>query len=192
MTHAMVMFFFLALAVVLIGLLFWATRPPKLVPHPVEDIFELLSQQRHCLRLSFIQRALQPEDTEFLGETGNRGLMRGIRAERRRIALHYLDDLQQEFETLLEISRAMAVMAPEVVAVEEMERWKLSLAFAMNCTLLRWRLYLRLRPVSGFISISSMATGMVRHLEAATASITENALGAGDFSELDLNERDND
>jgi hypothetical protein len=192
MTHVMVMVFFLALAVVLIALLFWATRPPKAIPYPVQDIFELLSLQRHCMRLPFIQQALQPEDTEFLGKTGNKPLMREIRAQRRRIALHYLDQLQQEFETLLEISRAMAVMAPEVVAVEEIERWKLSLAFAMNCTVLRCRLWLRLRPVSGFASIATMTTGMVRHLEAATASIAENALGAVEFPELDLNEREGD
>ena len=112
MTHLVVMAFFLALAGVLIALLLWATRPPKKIFCPVPDIFELLSQQRHCLRLRFIQRALQPEDTEFLGQSGNNHLMREIRAERRRIALHYLDQLQEEFETLLEISRAMAVMAP--------------------------------------------------------------------------------
>lgn len=192
MTHLMVMVFFLALAVMLIGLLLWATRPPKGIPCPVQDIFELLSRQRHCMRLSFIQHALQLEDTEFLGKSGNKALMREIRARRRRIALHYLDQLQQEFETLLEISRAMAVMAPEVVAVEEMERWKLSLVFAMNCSLLRCRLWLGLRPVSGFTSISIMATGMVRHLEAATASIAENALGAVEFPALDLNDRQGD
>jgi len=177
MTHLIVMVFFLAIAFVLIGLLLWATRPPKRIPYPVQDIFELLSQQRHCMRLPFIQHALQPQDTAFLEESGKKALMREIRADRRRIALHYLDQLQQEFETLLEISRAMAVMAPEIAAVEEIERWKLSLVFAMNCAFQRWRLRLGLRPVSGFASISTMATGLVRHLESATASIAENALG---------------
>ena len=188
MTHLMVMAFFLVLAGTLVGLLLWATRPPKRIPYPVRDIFELLALQHHCMRLPFIRRALQPEDTEFLGEFGNKPLMREIRAERRRIALHYLDQLQLEFETLLEISRAMAVMAPEVVAVEEMERWKLSLVFAMNCAVLRWRLRLGLQPASGFAAISSMTTGMVRHLEAVTASIAESALGGAEFTELDLSE----
>jgi len=116
--------------------------------------------------------------------------MREIRAERRRIALHYLHQLQAEFETLLEISRAVAVMAPEVVAVEEMECWKFGLVLAMNCTLLRRRLRLRLRPVSGFTSISSMATGIVRHLESATTRMAAKVLNVAEFTELDLKERE--
>jgi hypothetical protein len=179
-------------AVMLIGLLLWATRPPQTIALPGHDIFALLSQQRHCVRLRFILQALQPEDTEYLKLGGNRALMHALRADRRRIALRYLDMLQAEFKTLIEISRALAVMAPEVVAIEELQRWKLNLVFAMNCAILRWRLRLGLRPAGGFVAISRMATGMARHLEAAISRIAENAMTTPDFPEFPCNGHEGD
>jgi len=164
---------FVFMAVSLIVLLVWALRPPKQPARHCESVFDLLSEPRHCMRLPQILHALQPEDTAFLEESGTPALMHTLRQQRRRIALHYLDQLQEEFELLLEISRALAVMAPEVVAIEEMERWKLSAGFALNCAILRLRLRLGLRPLEGFASLSSMATEMVRHLEAATSKIAE-------------------
>jgi len=55
--------------------------------------------------------------------------MQTLRRQRRRIALRYLDQLQEEFQELIEISRLLAVMSPELIGMEEMERWKLSLGF---------------------------------------------------------------
>ena len=140
------------------------------------------------MRVPYFLQVMQPEDTEFLRESGNAAIMHSLRLQRRRIALNYLDQLQEEFETLLEISRAMAVMAPQVIAVEELERWKLSLLFALNCSVLRVRLRLGLRPVVGFTAISSMATRIVRHLEVATTRIAEEAMRAGGSVDLDLDE----
>jgi len=179
---------FAVIALALIGLLAWATKPPRLATRPTQDIFEFLSQPRHCLRLPFILQVMQPEDTEFLRESGNVELMHTLRGQRRRVALRYLDQLQEEFEMLLEISRTLAVMAPEVIAVEEMERWRLSLLFAWNCTILRWRLRMGMQPVVGFTTISSMATRMVRHLEAATTRIAEGAIHAGGRVHLSLDD----
>jgi hypothetical protein len=172
---------FIVIAVLLIGLLAWALQPPKRPLHHGESVFDLLSEPRHCTRLPQILHALQPEDTEFLQESGTPALMHSLRQQRRRIALHYLDQLQEEFELLLEISRALAVMAPEVVAIQEMERWKLSAGFALNCTILRLRLRLGLRPLEGFASLSTMATQMVRHLEAATSKIAEAAVHSAEL-----------
>ena len=167
---------FVFFAILLIVLLGWALRPPKRLLHRGDDVFHLLSQPRHCARAPHILRALQPEDTEFLQEIGSRALLDRIRQQRRRIALQYLDQLQEEFELLLEISRALAVMAPEVVAVQEFERSKLSAAFAVHCFFLRLRLRLGLHPLEGFTMLSGMATEMVRHLEAATSQIAEAAV----------------
>lgn len=167
---------FVLFAVLLIVLLLWALRPPKRWTNPEQDIFELLSQPRHCSRIPHILHALQPEDTEFLRRGGRGELMHAVRQQRRRIALQYLDQLQDEFELLLEISRALAVMAPEVVAMQEVERWKLSVMFALNCTLLRLRLRFGLQPLEGFHHLSGMAIGMLRNVEAATARIAEVAV----------------
>ena len=167
---------FVLFAVSLIVLLAWALRPPRQPLRHGESVFDLLSEPRHCTRLPHILQALRPEDTDFLQESGTSALMHSLRQQRRRIALHYLDQLQQEFKLLLEISRALAVMAPEVVTIEELERWKLSIVFALNCAFLRLRLRLGMRPLEGLTSLSTMATEMVRHLEAVTSKIAETAV----------------
>jgi hypothetical protein len=67
------------------------------------------------------------------------------------------------------------LLSPEVVGIEEIERWKLSLAFAANCAFLRWKLRLGLQTFSGFTLLSSMATNIARQLDAATTRIAETA-----------------
>jgi len=163
-------------ALLLIGLLAWALRPPAHQTRPELDVFEALRQSRHSSRMSHVLQALQPEDTEYLRETGQVALMQTLRRQRRRIALDYLNQLQEEFEMLLDISRVLAVMSPEAMGMEEVERWKLSLAFAANCAFLRWKLRLGLRPFSGFTLLSNMATDIARQLEAATTHIAEVAV----------------
>lgn len=167
---------FVLFGVLLIALLAWALRPRKRWTNQDQDVFELLSRPRHCTHLPQILRALQPEDIDFLRKDGKEVLMRAVRQQRRQIALHYLDQLQEEFEMLLEISRALAVMAPDAIAMQEMERWKLSAEFALNCTLLRIRIRLGLRPMIGFDLLSEMASGMARDLEATTTRIMEVAV----------------
>ena len=162
-------------AILLVGLLAWALRPPTPAIEPPLDVFEALSQSRHCSRMSQILQTLLPEDTEYLREAGQAALMQTLRKQRRQIALNYLDRLQEEFETLLEISRVLALLSPEVVGIEEIERWKLSLAFAANCAFLRWKLRLGLQTFSGFTLLSSMATNIARQLDAATTRIAETA-----------------
>ncbi len=176
--------FFIFFALVLLGLLLWATRSPKIHFAPGRDVFEALSESRHCSRLPQILQVLEPGDTEYLGETGHAVLMRTVRQERRRIALTYLERLQTEFETLLEISRVLAVMSPEVIGIQELERWKLSVVFAVNCGWLRWRLRLGLQPFAGLSLLSDMATKIVRQVEGATSHIAEAAVQGSEFPAL--------
>ena len=165
--------FFGFLALLVIALLLLASRSSNRQFTPPTDVFEALSQSRHCSRLTQIVLALRPEDTEYLRESGQVSLMQTLRRQRRRIALNYLDQLQQEFEMLLEISRVLAVMSPEAIGIEEMERWKLSVAFAATCAFLRWKLRLRLQPFSGFTLLSTMAADIGCQLDAATTRIAE-------------------
>src|SRR5258708_28361179 len=104
-------------ALLLVVLLAWALRPPTRQIKPPLDVFEALSQSRHSSRMSHILQALRPADTEFLRHTGQAALIQTVRRQPKRIALNYLDQLQEEFETLLEISRALAFMTPEAVRV---------------------------------------------------------------------------
>jgi len=171
-------------ALLLVGLLAWALRPPAHQTRPELDVFDALQQSRHSSRMSHVLQALQPEDTEYLRGSGELALMRTLRRQRRLIALQYLDQLQKEFEMLLDISRVLAVMSPEVIGIEEMERWKLSLAFAATCAFLRWKLRLGLRPFSGFTLLAKMAADIARQLDAATTRIAESTVRGSEHSAL--------
>ena len=160
-------------ALLLVGLLAWALRLPARRVLPETDIFEALHRSRHSSRMPQVLRALQPADTEHLRDSGQVALMQTLRRQRRRIALNYLNQLQQEFEMLLEISRVLAVMSPDAVGMEEMERWRLSLSFAATCAFLRWKLRLGLQPFSGFTILSNMASNISLELDTATTRIAE-------------------
>jgi hypothetical protein len=166
----------------LVGLLAWALRPPSGPIRPPLNVFEALSKSRHCLRISYVVQALQPEDTEYLRDTGQVALMQTLRRQRRQIALRYLDQLQEEFQELIEVSRLLAVMSPEVIGMEEMERWKLSLAFAVNCAFLRWKLHLGLQPFSGVTLLSDRVISIARQLDLASTRIAEAAVRSSESS----------
>jgi len=180
---------FILLAVLLIGALVWAIRPPKRKLVSINDVLTALSEEHHYSHLPQILQALQPEDTAFLRDRGFAPLRRKIRSERGRIALLYLDCLQDEYEKLLEASRVVAAMSPELIALDEAERFKLSLRFALGCRYLRWRLRFGLEPWRGFGLLSEMASGMALRLEETTSQIGERAAWSLEFSSI-LKERD--
>ena|SRR5208337_1990688 len=180
---------FILLAVLLIGALIWAVQPPKRKLVSIDDVLRALTEEHHYSRLPQILQALQPEDTAFLRARGFAALRRRIRSERGGIALLYLDCLQEEYEKLLEASRVVAAMAPEMIALDEAERFKLNLRFALGCRYLRWRLLLGLEPWRGFGLLSEMTSGMALRLEMATSQIGERSALSLAFASI-LKKRD--
>jgi hypothetical protein len=178
---SLLLLLFVVFAVALILLLAWAVRPPKKVFHTVDEVFATLSEERHYARLPQILQSLCEEDTEFLRAGGYRELLDRLRAERKRIALRYLGYLEEEFQLLLEASRILASIAPEVVPTKEFERFKLNMRFVLCCRYLRWRLRLGLQPWNVFGTISDMAGDLTLVLEAATERLGERASMAAEF-----------
>jgi hypothetical protein len=173
--------FFILAALFLLALLAYAVRPiQKRVLSP-DSVFEALSEERHHYRLPQIQQSLRPEDTDFLVRRGVPSLGQRVRADRKQIALPNLNLLESDYETLLEASRILAVISPEVIPQQEWERLRLSMRFAKNCFLMRLRLRAGLTPWKGFGKISEMATDMSFRLESATSQIGARAALAADF-----------
>ena len=164
------------------GLLFWAVQTPKIRFGSIDEVFETLSGQRHYQRLPQILQTLQSKDTEFLRERGHSELVHRLNAERKGIALRFLTLLQEEYRTLWEASRMLAAMAPDVVAVEEWERLRLSTIFTWNCFLLQLRLRVGFAPWANFTRISEMASQISYRLEQATSQISEGVLSASELS----------
>jgi hypothetical protein len=172
---------FVALAVLLVLLLAWAVRPPKRVLFSVDGVFDALSEKRHYARLPQILQSLRHEDTDFLYARGHDELAGRLRRERKRIALRYLTYLEDEYQLLLEASRILARVAPEVSPIDEFERFRLNVRFALSCRYLRWRLRLGLQPWDVFGILSDMEGDMTLRLETATARIGERAAIAAEF-----------
>jgi hypothetical protein len=172
---------FITFAVFLIVLLAWAVRPPKRASLSVDEVLNTLCEKRHYARLPQILQCLREDDTDFLSAGGHRALATRLRRERKRIALRYLTYLQDEYQLLLETSRVLAKIAPENSVMDEFQRLRLSLRFALCCRYLRWRLRLGLQPWDAFGILSDMEGDITLSLEAATAHIGERAALASEF-----------
>jgi len=159
-----------------VPLILWAARPPKQVPLTAEQLLQAMSEERHYARLPQILQSLREEDTEFLRDRGHKSEIVRLRQERKRIALRYLDYLEQEFGMLLECSRILATMAPELAIRGEFDRLRESVLFMWNCRYLRLRLHLGLQPWKAFGTLSDMAGTLTLQLEAATARLGEKML----------------
>lgn len=172
---------FIAFAVILVVLLAWAVRPTKKIDLSIDQVFDALSERRHYARLPQILRALGPDDAGFLRGTGHRQLATQLIRERKRIALQYLNYLQEEYQLLLEVSRILARISPEVSTLGEFQRFRLNLRFVLSCSYLRCRLRLGLSPWAAFGILSDMEGDMTLQLEMATAQIGEQAAIAAEF-----------
>jgi hypothetical protein len=172
---------FIAFALFLIVLLVWAVRSPKKPPLSVDEVLGTLCEKRHYARLPQILQCLREDDTEFLSAGGYQALATRLRRERKRIALRYLTYLQEEYQLLLETSRVLAKIAPEISMMDEFERFRLSLRFTVCCRYLRWRLRLGLQPWDAFGILSDMEGDITLSLEAATAHIGERSAIASEF-----------
>lgn len=166
---------FLLFAVLLVLLLAWAVRPSSGTPLSPEEALQALSEERHYARLPQILQSLREEDTEFVRDRGHQALLMRLRGERKRIALRYLACLEEEFRILLECSRILATLAPQLAAKGEFDRFRQNLWFTWNCRYLRWRLRLGLQPWEAFGVLSDMAGTITLQLEAATARLGERA-----------------
>jgi hypothetical protein len=174
MTFSLMLFITLALLLVLV--LAWAARPPKNVPLTPDEVFAALSEERHYARLPQILQSLREEDTDFMRDRGHGQLLLRLRQERKRIALGYLNYLEEEFRILLECSRILATLSPELAFEGEFQRLRQNFWFLWNCRYLGWKLRVGLPPWDSFGTLSDMAGTMTLRLEAATARLAERAL----------------
>jgi hypothetical protein len=172
---------FIAVAILLVILLAWAVRPPRRTFASPDHIIERLCEKRHYSRLPQILQCLRPEDTDFLHSHGHDNLVARVRRERKRIALLYLNYLEEEYQLLLDATRVLAKVAPEVSALDEFQRFRLNMRFVLYCRYLRWRLRLGLSPWTVFGILGDMEGDITLRLEAATTSIGERAAIASEF-----------
>lgn len=172
---------FLLAALILISLLIWAARPQIQETRSADEVLQALAEDRHYHHLPQILQSLRPEDIDFLKRCGQPRLVRRIRNDRKRIALRYLAEFRKDFGLLLEAAGVLAMMAPDLAAMREWERLKLSMGFAIHCQYLSWRLRLGLAPWQAFSKLSEMASAMTLQLETVTTRMAERSAIASEL-----------
>jgi hypothetical protein len=138
--------------------------------------------QRHTNHLPQIRQALAPEDYEFLSKQAPGDVLRRVRRERRGAVLAYLAALRGDFQSLLHMARVIAVLSPQVIALQEFERLRLTAQFAWRYELIRWKLLMGLAPTTQLAGLSDLVSGLSVRMEAALKELGERAAAAAELA----------
>lgn len=185
MNFSIILFFPIVAA--LLAVLAWALRGPRThSAHKLDP--ECLEQtgRRHATYLPLIHQALSPMDFAFLSSHGSPELQRRTRKERRRVALLYLTALHDDFQRLLRLAQAVALLSPDVGAAQEFERVWLSSQFSWRYQVVRAGLYGGLFSLPRLDALSRMVSELAVRMETALKELGERAaLAAKTASSLD-------
>jgi hypothetical protein len=177
----LILFFGFVTALLLV--LGWALWKPRVRMNLETDPRSLEDRgQRHTNYLPQIRQALAAADYDFLAERGSRGMRRRVRRERLNVALAYLSALRGDFESLLKMARAIAVLSPEVAAAHEFERLRLTAEFAWRCQMIRWKLLAGMTPLTQLAGLSDLVSGLSVRLEQAMKDLGERAAIAAEMA----------
>jgi len=166
----------LLLVAVLLLLFFWSTRParrprpPFSYPASLED-----PGRRHVTHCAQIRQALSREDFAYLASAGGLRLARKVRKERHRIARAYLAGLRTDFRHLVRLGKIIAKLSPELIALQEFERLRLTAQFFWRCRMIELRLLLGLAPLANLVSASELVSLLAVRVEAALKEMGERA-----------------
>jgi hypothetical protein len=179
--------FFLYTFFGLIGLLLilfaWSLRTPRRpATAPARNGFADESGGRHTSYLSQIRQAFAETDYDFLSKKVSREVLRRVRRERRGVALAYLAALREDFESLLRMARAIAMLSPELAAVQEFERIRLTVTFAWQYQLIRWKLLAGIAPVPQLHGLSDLVSSLSVRIETALKDLGERAAIAAELA----------
>jgi hypothetical protein len=166
----------LALVVFLVFVFFWSQRSPRHSPldrFQAADLEEI--GQRHATHCSQIRQALDGRDFEYLASAGGARLARRVRRERRQLVKDYLIALRGDFNQLLKLASAIAALSPEVVAIEEFERFRLTLQFHLRCRAIYLRLLLGATTLPQVSGVSDLVGHLAVRLEVALKELGERA-----------------
>jgi hypothetical protein len=165
-------------AVLLLGLAWalWEPRERKKLRRDPGSLDEC--GQRHVDYLPQIRQALAPSDFDFLLKSASRDLQRRVRRERLRVALAYLAAVRGDFQSLLRTAKVIAALSPEVAAVHELERLRLTAKFTWQYQMIRWKLLAGLAPVPQLDGLSNLVSGLSVRMEVAMRELGERAAAA--------------
>lgn len=140
------------------------------------------ASERPVIHLPQIRQVLSAEDFEYVGNHASRESKRRFRKERLRIVRGYLDALRTDFSNLLRMARVIAVLSPQIVAVEEFERLRLTATFRWRYQVIRWRLLAGLVPMAQLEGLSNVVSGLSVRMETAIRELGERTALAAELA----------
>ena len=174
---------FFGFVAVLLLLLGWALRAPRERRKLQTDQRSFEEPSRHHVTyLPQIRQALAPADFDYLSKRASRGVQRRVRRERRNVARAHLQALRGDFQNLLRMARLIAVLSPEVAAVHEFERVRLTAMFSCRYQMIRWKFLAGLFPMTQLDRLSDLVSGLSVRMEAAMKELGERAALAAELT----------
>jgi hypothetical protein len=137
---------------------------------------------RHIEHLPPIRQAFAETDYDFLSKNAFRELRRRVRRERRGVALAYLAALREDFQSLLRMARVIVALSPELAAVHEFERVRLTARFAWQYEMVRWKLWAGIAPVRQLDGLSDLVSSLSVRMESAMNELGERAAVASELA----------
>jgi hypothetical protein len=169
-------YIFIGLVGLLLVVFFWSLRSPRQKAKPPGGMsLPEECRSRHATHLPQIQQALARSDFEYVLRKGFDQLERRVRKERRRVALGYLGGLREDFQSLLDVARIIAVLSPELAAVHEFEKLRLTMKFRWHFELLRIQLWAGFAPLPELTGLADVISGLSMRMEKAIKEIGERA-----------------
>ena len=167
---------------VIIGLLLilfaWSVRKPgrRVTVASLPPLVNFLENcENHATYFSQIQQALAEEDDKFLRQRGLKALARKVRTERHRVAVMYLKSLQTDFQNLLGMAKTVAALSPNVTAMQEWERARLTLLFYWRYEIIRMELLAGFSPLPQVSGLANVVSGLSVQMENAIKELDERA-----------------
>jgi hypothetical protein len=136
----------------------------------------------HVSFLPQIRQALAKADFDFLRQRASEKVQRRVRRERRDVALAYLAAVRGDFQSLLRMARVIAALSPEVAAVQEFERLRLTAKFAWQYQMISLKLLAGFATLPQLDGLSNLVSGLSVRMEAAMKELGERAALAAELA----------
>jgi len=173
-------YLFFAVVAVLFVLFVWSLRSSK-ASGARETIPEDVGRS-HVIYLPQIRQAMAEADYQFVADKVSLKTQRRMRKDRRNVALAYLKELRGDFDGLLRTARVIAALSPEVVAVQEWERVRLTVSFRWRYRIIWLSLLAGFTPLPQMTDLSKLLSGFSVRLEDAMIKLGERAALVGEMA----------
>jgi hypothetical protein len=93
-----------------------------------------------------------------------------------------LSAVREDFQSLLRLAKVIAVLSPEVAALQEFERIRLTLKFAWRYQVIRMELRAGLAPIPRLDALTDFVSSLSVRMETAMTELGERAALAAELA----------